>query len=335
MNQYNKTSFFQNQDLLINSFNKLIEQVNIKRRKDGQEEIVNNFNRKGPNSEYELFETLEERVERTLLGLIEGDENSKYEKLHDKFTKDSDNKNLIRRLDELLADLGAGFDGVTVKTRDFNTPLSHLALVVAEARMHYHGYDKAHYNPLQNIAYEYIVRDISKWGLVGRSTDVALMTHTVDPFTREFEKKVISKTTNRIIQQTDELSGRVNKAFEDYQKGHLYMNAGMNIFDNLFEEGRNGEKFNSELRLKNPYDPNSKLTEQEREFAKFFLLEVNQLLHPSLDLSSIETEEARELISSGVWFKIPLMRSGLYNKVTSGNGNFIQKLKLHINQKID
>lgn len=327
LNQYNSKSFFQNQSFLQNSFNKLIYQLNKKRKTDGKEPIKNNF-----QNGIEL-ESFEDKVMRQLEDLITGNNDEQYSKLLKSFQQ-NDTKTVVRRLDELLESIGAELDGANVKSKDFNTPLSRVAIIVAEARLHYHNSNMKYFNPSQNIAYEYVIKDIPKWGLVGRSTDVSLMSASPDPFTQEFERKVVTQATNRIISKTDALSGKSNDAFNKYQKGNVHLGSSMNMFDSLFEEGPSKEKFDYAFKLKNPYKADSKLTNQQREYAKFFLLEINRLLHPEMDLSDENTAEAQGLRASGEWFLVPLMRSGLVNKLTGG-GDFSENVKGYVNEKYD
>lgn len=326
LNQYNSKSFFQNQDFLLNSFNQVINQLNKKYEQEGKSKIENNFNHAIK------MESFEDKVIRMLEDLINGNEETKFSKMLDAF-KQNDSKTIVARLDELLEAIGAEWDGANVKSRDFNTPLSRVAIVVAEARMHYHNSNMRYYNPMYNIAYEYAVRDLPKWHLPGRGTDTSLMSASVDPLTNEFERKVFSQANNRVISRTDELAGKANAAFIKYQKGHVYAGSDHNMFDTLFEEGPDNN-FSNEFKLKNPYDPKTKLTEQQREYSKFFLLEINRLLHPNLNLEDEKTQDAKELISSGEWFKVPLMRAGFVNKLTAG-GRFSENVKKYASEKYD
>ena len=88
-------------------------------------------------------------------------------------------------------------------------------------------------------------------------------------------------------------------------------------FDNMFERDSNGN-ITSEFKVKNPYDPNSTLSDAERKWLKSFLWTINKtrtgIKDPNISESTaIKTPEVQKLIESGHYFDVPLLRQHLLN----------------------
>lgn len=83
-------------------------------------------------------------------------------------------------------------------------------------------------------------------------------------------------------------------------------------YNNMFEKNVATGEVNSDLILKNPYDSNSKLTNNEREYLKYFLNKLNTIRFgngdPNSDIGQVKVE-------SGEWFLLPLMRGSSFNKM--------------------
>ena len=89
-------------------------------------------------------------------------------------------------------------------------------------------------------------------------------------------------------------------------------------FDNMFERDSNGN-ITSEFKVKNPYDPNSTLSDAERKWLKSFLWTINKtrtgIKDPNISESTaIKTPEVQKLIESGHYFDVPLLRGTAFTQ---------------------
>jgi len=87
-------------------------------------------------------------------------------------------------------------------------------------------------------------------------------------------------------------------------------------YNNMFKKDATTGEVNSDLILKNPYDPNSNLTNNEREFLKYFLNKLNAIRFGNGDHNS---DVGKVKVDSGEWFLLPLMRGSSFNKMFKRN----------------
>lgn len=107
-------------------------------------------------------------------------------------------------------------------------------------------------------------------------------------------------------------------------------------FSNMFKRDNTG-KIAREFRVKNPYDPNEDLTEGERKWLKIFLWNINRVKQ-GIDYNLTEEEaindsRVKELIQSGHYFDVPLLRGSLFSQMRSKN--FSSFLKDKFNELVD
>jgi len=128
---------------------------------------------------------------------------------------------------------------------------------------------------------------------------------------------VIKLSMHKIRRRQTEFKATNVEIFDKYltSKGKTNLRratVGDNIraYDSLFE----GNSPNKELILKNPYDKNTPLNNEEREFLKYFLKEIN---FRRFNTQSLDSETAQDMISSKEWFKLPLLRASSSSKASN------------------
>lgn len=311
------TAFQQNQVYLYNSFDTITKYLRTKQGLD----INNNFNTKMP------LEKFEDKIVRIFQNLIDnGDAFPTAESILKAF-QDSNTGNITARLVRLLGDLREW--GASTSTTSFDTGVSKLSFLVSEAINHY--YNASHNNDLEMTMYtdgfnfEYQIKDVAKWSMPSRGTLTSLPTVAADNFTTSFENRIMIPARQKMIHEINKLGNVVRTSFEEMRKESLHLGFRENIYDNCFEQGVNGEKFDDHFRVKNPYSQSSNLTSGERSYLKTFLEQLNLLRYGELS-----AEERQSYINSGEWFEVPLMRSELANKLTDGG-----TIKEFIKEKID
>lgn len=99
-------------------------------------------------------------------------------------------------------------------------------------------------------------------------------------------------------------------------------------YNNMFRKV-NG-KVDGRLILKDPYDPSSSLTPNERKFAKYFLENINSYRWGTSDPNS---DIGKVKVASGEWFELPLMRGNTFNKMFQRNVK--QKIVEYVDTLLD
>jgi hypothetical protein len=130
---------------------------------------------------------------------------------------------------------------------------------------------------------------------------------------REAYRKIIEKARLNINKVANAYALEVKTLCEKYMKTlPIYRaDSSWNMFDNLIETADSDNA--AYIRVKNPYDENSKLSPQEKEFLKGWLELLNKHRYPETD-GKYEQALQQGLVTSGEWFNIPLMRGGMINR---------------------
>lgn len=121
------------------------------------------------------------------------------------------------------------------------------------------------------------------------------------------------------------------------QAGRWTFQNATNAFDNMFIRDSNG-KISSEFKVKNPYDPDSTLTDAERKWLKAFLWTINKtrtgITDPNISESeAVKTPEVQRLMESGHYFDIPLLRGTAFSQLK--NKSYTKWLKDKWNEAAD
>lgn len=308
MSHRGNRSFFQNDEHLKHSFNELVKNINIKRKQDGKDMIKNHIKDAS-------YERPEERIARIFQDIINKNPDVIYgaDKHLESFTGNK-HKTTKQKLGELLEELK--MNGINVKTSDFKTPLEFLAMRVAEAYLHYSGVD-----------YEYAPGDYSKGSFFtfGRGLMWQMPDNASDPITQTFQREVFTKRNQVVRNDMNRFAKEVHLKTELISKNSLSLASEWNMYDNLFEPGKDGDKLDKNFRLKNPYDPKSSLTNDQREYLKWFLSEVNRLMDNG-SKGDPESKTGKEMIAAGTWFNVPLLYGDLANKITA-SGSIVEGVK--------
>lgn len=306
-------SFHQNDSLLNHSFHALLTEVNKVNKANGKEMIPNKLK----DVERELPE---DRIVRIFQSIIDKDPDVMIgAKKHLETFSSTKNKNIEQRLADLLEELRINKVRINVKTKDFKTPMEHLAMVIAEAHIHYSGID-----------YEYAPGDYKKYGLIGKGLYTSLVSNAYDPFTQAIQREVIVKRNQTVFNSLNSFAAKVRVATAPLTKQSMSLATEWNMFDNLIEKGQNGVKFDGEFRVRNPYDMTNSLNNEQREYLEFFLSEMHKLLDDGSN-GDPNSEEGISMIAAGTWFDIPLIHGQIINKLTSG-GNIINGIKEQFKQ---
>ena len=309
-------SFHQNIEKLKYSFNALLTEVNKLNKASGKPTIKNNFNEI-------TFEKYEDRIARIFESIINKNPNVIWgAEKHLEAFQESQTKTVKQRLEQLMDELKVNEVNVDVKTRDFKTPIQHLAMVIAEAHMHYSGID-----------YEYAPGDYKKYGAIGQGLMTSMVNNAVDPFTQKIQREVIEKRDAKLRNELNRFGAEVRIATKPISAKSMALASEWNMYDSMFEEGQNGEKFNENFRVKNPYDSKSKLTSEQREYLKFFLKQMHILLDDGSN-GNPDSEIGKAQIAAGTWFDVPLVFGSFMNKVTS-SGNIMSGIKEEWNQAVE
>ena len=221
---------------------------------------------------------------------------------------DNQNTTRITRLLAVQADLHA----ILLKTKiqvlnTFNYDIEKMAGMVSEAII-----------AEQEIRVLTVEKDVNKHGL--NSTYGSNPTSQPSENLRTFVF-IIKKSMHKIRQRQLAYNGENEPIVDKFLNSKGFTNLrratiGDNIraYDNLFEPDENG-KINKDLILKNPYGKEANaLNDQEREFLKYFLKEIN---FRRFQTNSIESDTAKDKIASGEWFKLPLLRASAASKASS------------------
>ena len=93
-----------------------------------------------------------------------------------------------------------------------------------------------------------------------------------------------------------------------------------NAFKNMFERDSTG-RIARNFRAKNPYDMTNDLSQAERKWLKSFLWNVNRIKrgvdYNLTEEEAIKTTPVQELIQSGHYFDIPLLRGTAFSQLKS------------------
>jgi hypothetical protein len=153
--------------------------------------------------------------------------------------------------------------------------------------------------------------------------------------------KIIQVTNNLIRQNFIKQSSKLQKLTRDFYKNIGYTNFEQNFwgqsrskYKNMFRTTKSGD-VSEEMKVKNPYDNNSLLTDIERKYLKSILFEIQRYLlnisdsdAAKIDISTLEAIEKTDssgkimkAIFEDKYFDIPLVRSeqlDKYGKVLFG-----------------
>jgi len=168
-----------------------------------------------------------------------------------------------------------------------------------------------------DIKVKTVEQDVAKHGL--NSTFGSNPTSQPSENLRTFVA-IIKKSMNRLRQRQLDYKSESEPIVDTFLNSKGFTNlrratVGDNIraYDNLFEPDENG-KINKELILKNPYDKNSALNNDERTFLKYFLKEVN---YRRFNTTSLDSDTAKLKIENKEWFKLPLLRASAASKAST------------------
>ena len=96
------------------------------------------------------------------------------------------------------------------------------------------------------------------------------------------------------------------------------------VFDTMFKRNTDGS-LNEDFVTVNPYDSNVNLNSTERAWLKEFLFIVNRLndnVNPEWTYEEhINSEVVKNLIASGEYFKVPLLKSSLFTRLKNNSGS--------------
>lgn len=146
---------------------------------------------------------------------------------------------------------------------------------------------------------------------------------------------------NKLVQTTEIGLQKIRIAYDKYKQEslkrvlELYKSKGYTklgrwtfqdatgSFKNMFETNSEG-KIASNFRVKNPYDPNSALSDTERKWLKRFLWTINKARISNSSIKNLsesqayDTPEVKELIKTGHYFDIPLLRGTMFSQLRNG-----------------
>lgn len=158
---------------------------------------------------------------------------------------------------------------------------------------------------LSEMYYLYQMSDISKWAFT--SDYLAPMQLSKNKVINEINKKAIAVARSEAKSRLHPILAKIKTQGSDFVNHKGAFDTSLNTFDNIIE--RNDDSEEPILRVKDP----KFLEGQNKEYAEFFLKTLNAVRYPETNGDS-NNPKAQELIESGLWFDIPLIRGGLINR---------------------
>lgn len=303
INHFNYKMAYQNTNTLRHNFKILVQKANQKKNLG----IVNNFENIDKTRSIKFVDGVHKLMSK-LDVILNDDSTEKYhflndikEGLHQVHDKNVDVK--IKRLIQLSEEVANYAMGYTGKILD---PVNNLDDPITKV---YYAINDA-IREARNLYFIYQFSDIPK--VSGHSEILAPAQLSTIKIIDEVQHKIIDVGKSKMQRRYNEEGTSVKVFCEDYLKKNNSIDSSLNAFDNLIER-HEGQV--SIFRVKDPRTSN--MLDYQKEFLNNWLTTINKIRFPQTN-GDRDSPEARELVSSGQWFDIPLKEGGVVNKGVKG-----------------